>query len=294
MSDVYLLHGADEAYVLKVYLRGRHSRSEIEAEVSVANALVAQGVPVAAPLPDRDGAYLSALHAAEGTRFAVLSRAITGAAPLETNLAHSRAFGQVAARLHACADGLPAAYDRPHLDKTYLVDATLAVLRPHFPTRSADLDYMASLGSDLMSEVNRLLSREAPEYGLCHGDLHTGNARFDGSGQLTLFDLDSLGYGWRALDIGVYHVSYDWLGLGAEVRAEKARFWSAFVDGYNSVRTLGRNELTVAQLCQPIRHLELMGLTIRYWSPQTGAYWIDDAYLDGHLRWLKEWEAGWR
>jgi len=41
------------------------------------------------------------------------------------------------------------------------------------------------------------------KYGLCQGDLHTGNARFDMHGRLTLFDFDSFGYGWRAIDIGV-------------------------------------------------------------------------------------------
>ena len=69
---------------------------------------------------------------------------------------------------------------------------------------------------------------------MCHGDLHTGNARFDKDGRLTLFDFDSCGYGWRAIDIGVYHVSYDWIDLSDRTRLEKDRFWEAFVDGYDA------------------------------------------------------------
>jgi len=36
-----------------------------------------------------------------------------------------------------------------------------------------------------------------------------------------LFDLDSFGYGWRAIDIGVYHVSFNGLDLSEKIRAEK-------------------------------------------------------------------------
>ena len=39
----------------------------------------------------------------------------------------------------------------------------------------------------------------------------------------------------------------------------------AYLEGYSTERELSQNELEVAQLCLPIRHLELMGLTIQYW-----------------------------
>jgi len=39
----------------------------------------------------------------------------------------------------------------------------------------------------------------------------------------------------------------------------------------------------------PVRHLELMGLAVRYWSPQIGVGWINDEYFDGHVRWFRKW-----
>jgi len=61
------------------------------------------------------------------------------------------------------------------------------------------------------------------------------------------------------------------------------------VEGYNTERPLSSNELVVAQLCLPVRHLELMGLAVRYWSPQIGVGWINDEYFDRHLRWFRQW-----
>jgi len=180
-------------------------------------------------------------------------------------------------------------YDRWHLDEKYLVEEPLKHIGSYLQDRGRDLEYLSALGGELIAELHSLVSKERPEYGLCHGDLHAGNARFDKNGRLTLFDFDSFGYGWRAIDIGVYHVSYDWLDLSEETRREKDRFWEAFVEGYNTERSLSRNELVVTQLCLPLRHLELMGLTMRYWSPQIGVSWINDDYFDRHLSWFRQW-----
>jgi Ser/Thr protein kinase RdoA (MazF antagonist) len=289
MSDAYIVDTPDTAYILKVYLLNRRSRSNIEAEVSFLNDLHAHDLLVAVPVANNDAAYLNDIGAPEGTRYAVLFEAIAGDEPKEVNLEHSRSFGQLAGRIHNCADKLAKKYDRQPLDEKYLVDEPLDHIRPYLQHRKKDWEYLRALGNELVAELHRLVSKESPEYGLCHGDLHTGNARIDKDGRLSLFDFDSFGYGWRAIDIGVYHVSYDWLGLSEEVRREKDRFWGAFVDGYNTERTLGRNELAAAQLCSPIRHLELMGLAIQYWSPQIGISWINDDYFDRHLSWFREW-----
>jgi Ser/Thr protein kinase RdoA (MazF antagonist) len=289
MSDVYRVDARDGSYILKVYMHGRHSKRDIEAEVRFLNDLIDHDLPVAAPIANADGTYLNEMAAPEGTRCAVLFDAITGGEPQEVNLAHSRSFGQLAARLYNCADGLDGPYDRWQLDERYLVEDPLDQIRPYLQHRQADLQYLCDLGEAWIAELRRRLPKASPEYGLCHGDLHTGNARFDQHGRLTLFDFDSCGYGWRAIDIGVYHVSYDWLDLSEATRHEKARFWEAFVEGYRAERPLSSDELVVAQLCLPIRHLELMGLTIRYWAPQTGISWINNEYFDQHIAWFRQW-----
>jgi len=98
----------------------------------------------------------------------------------------------------------------------------------------------------------------------------------------------------RALDIGVYHVSYDWMDLSEKTLRKKKRFWEAFLEGYATGRSLSENELKANRLCLPLRHFELMGATIRYWAPQIGSDWINDEYFDRHLAWFREWSHQYR
>jgi len=223
-----------------------------------------------------------------------LYRAVLGAELRETDLGHSRRFGKLAAQVHNCADRLDKPYNRWQLDEAYLVRHPIREMAPYLAHRPADLDYLRQFGEGLIGELLRLLPKGLPEYGICHGDLHAGNARLDREGEPVLFDLDSFGYGWRALDIGVYRVSYDWLGLSHEVKATKARFWEAFLQGYHEERILSQAELSAVDLSLPVRHLELMGITMRYWAQHQGIHWITDEYFDQHIAWFRKWAGEYR
>jgi Ser/Thr protein kinase RdoA (MazF antagonist) len=294
ISDVYRVDTPDASYILKIYMHGRHPKQAIEAEIDFLHDLLDHDIPVAVPVENHDTLFLNEIDAPEGVRYAVLFTAITGNEPQETNLEHSHNFGRLAGRMHHCADQLGKRYARGQLDETHLIADPLNQMSPYLRHRPRDYEYLSDMGDTLITELHSLVSKEKPEYGVCHGDLHTGNARFDQGGRLTLFDFDSFGYGWRAIDIGVYHVSYDWFTLSAEIKREKDRFWAAFVDGYSLERSLSQNELLAAQLCFPLRHFELMGLTMRYWSPQIGTGWINDDYFDQHISWFKRWSEDYK
>jgi Ser/Thr protein kinase RdoA (MazF antagonist) len=294
MSDAYLVETGDETYFFKVGLYGRHTKAEVESEIEFVNDLCECGVAVAPLVQRRDGAYLCELDAPEGTRYGLLYRAVTGEELREVDLEHSRLFGRLAAQLHDCADQLDKSYHCWQLDEAYLISDPIRGMEPYLEHRPADLDYLSQLGEGLIAELQGLLSKDLPAYGLCHGDLHAGNARLDQDGRPVLFDLDSFGYGWRALDIGVYRVSYDWLNLSRECKAEKDRFWGAFLEGYHEERTLSDAEVMAVGLSLPVRHLELMGLTMRYWASHQGIHWITDEYFDFHVAWFKRWADEYR
>jgi Ser/Thr protein kinase RdoA (MazF antagonist) len=289
MSDAYLVETQRAKYILKIYQHNRHSLDAIQAEVEFINDLLAQGFPLAATFQNRELTYVNGLEAPEGIRAAVLFEFIEGCPPRESNLAHSREFGRLAGRIHRTADLLGTKYARWQLDETYLVEDPLRQMRPWMEHRIEDWEFLQGMGNELARELLGLLPKASRAYGMCHGDLHTGNARVGKDGRLRLFDFDSCGYGWRAFDIGVYHVSYDWMNLSEKTQRKKQRFWEAFLDGYNVERTLSENELKANRLCLPLRHFELMGATIRYWAPQIGSDWINDEYFDRHLAWFREW-----
>lgn len=294
MSDVYLVNTPGRQYYLKVYMAGRHAKTNILAEIQLLLDLLEQQLPVVRPIQNNDGIYLNEINAPEGIRCGVLFEAITGKPPQETNPEDSRRFGRLAARLHACADRLNTSYDRWHLDEHYLIEMPLNTMKPYLRHRPQDFDFLKRLGNELIAELHALLPKTQPEYGVCHRDLHTGNALYDQEGRLTLMDFDSFGYGWRALDVGVYLESYDWMDLSAACKIKKGEIWATFLDGYNRERSLSDNELAAAALSPAFRHFELMGVTMRYWTQAIGSDWINDDYFDKHLAWFKMWARQYR
>jgi Ser/Thr protein kinase RdoA (MazF antagonist) len=291
MSHAYRVQASNGAYLLKVHVRGRHTRQAIEAEVRFLNDLLAHDVAVARPVPDRDGGYVMAVNAPEGTRYAVLFEAIEGAEPDETRREVNVSLGCLVARLHNCADGLDRTYERWDLDGKYLVEQALAGLEPRMAHREQDFEYLRGVGHDLIVEVERRLPTTAPQHGMVHGDLHTGNTRFDETGRIVLFDFDTCGYGWRALDAGMYAANHNWLATDEKSEQTRGRMWESFLEGYTAERALSADELAVAGLGVPLRHFELIGITIRYWAPQIGDHWINDEYFDTHVGWFKWWAA---
>ena len=161
MSDVYRLESPDAAYILKIYLHNRHPKSAIQAEIDFLLDLLDHDIPVAAPRSNNDAAYVNEIDAPEGPRCAVLFEAIDGEQPQEVNLAHSRSFGELAGRLHNCADASAKKYDRWHLDEKYLVETPLAYLKPYLENRKGDWEYLCALGRDLVAELHGLVSRKA-------------------------------------------------------------------------------------------------------------------------------------
>lgn len=105
----------------------------------------------------------------------------------------------------------------------------------------------------------------------------------------TIFDLDSSGCGWRALDIGVYFASDKWMDTTQAAETRRHRRLEAFLEGYECVRKLSKNEMVVVQLGPPIRHIFLMGVVLRYTTKYEGLHWADDNFIDWHMTWFREW-----
>ncbi|HEU0165175.1 MAG TPA: phosphotransferase, partial [Thermomicrobiales bacterium] len=67
-------------------------------------------------------------------------------------------------------------------------------------------------------------------WGLIHGDVQELNFHFTAENQITFFDFDLCGYGWRA-----YEISYYYTRIREELRAP-------VIAGYESVRPLSVSE----------------------------------------------------
>ena len=233
----------------------------------------------------KDGTYLQKINAPEGTRYAVLFTPAEGDLHFDTNDKESYLFGQVAGRMHNSMDKIKVSYDRFHLDFSHLIDEPLDYISPFLQSgRKKDLDYLKRIGEELKNRI-KVLPRTKPEYGICHGDLHTWNLHFDKSGNLTLFDFDCFGYGWRAYDIAVFRWSMKFI---TKNKSKQTRRWNAFLKGYCEERELREQELRAVEVFVAIRQFWHLGLHT-HGSKDIGRIWINDEYFDGGIGFIKDW-----
>ena len=204
VHDTYRVQAAGATHWLRVYPAGARAPAAIAAELELLDDLAAARVPVAAPIHGKDGRSFYGVAAPEGRRYAALFAHAPGSAAIVTSPARAQRYGQTAAIIHQIADRKPAGYRRPQLDPRYLIDRSLASIARYFSHRPRDLDYLCRLAAALAEKIRQLLPGTAtPEYGLCHADLHPYNVRWE-QDEMTLFDFDLCGYGWRAYDIAVF------------------------------------------------------------------------------------------
>ncbi len=290
ICDTYRVFAGEHQFYLKVYKYGRRNRTAVAEEVLLLNHLAADGVAVARPVLRRDGQYVNHLDAPEGARYAVLFEAAPGVLGHNDDETKISAFGQMVGQMHKSLDAFLLPYRRTPLDMNHLIKENMQVITPFMAHRPDDLGLVASIAEQCQS-LTLLKVKEKPEYGVCHGDLHGGDVCYDAHGLPTLFDFDSSGCGWRALDIGVFLASADWMETSAPAEERRQRQLAAFLDGYGRIRPLRTEELEAVQQTPAIRHIFLMGFVLRYTAMQQGDHWANEQFIDWHMSWFRQWAS---
>jgi len=293
LNDTYVVRAGSLTHYLRVYRHRWRTKREILAELDMLTYLRKRHLPVSWPMKRKDGLLLTRIPAPEGMRYAVLFTAAPGK-PVDMTAKQSCSYGELVGRIHTCLDTAPHDGRRFHLDFAHLVDGPLSHhVQPFLEHRRNDLDYMRSVGSELRTRIEELLPKSRPEYGSCHGDHHGGDLHIDNNGNMTMFDFDCCGYGWRAYDVAVYLwsrtcSSYFFDGWSRAGKTKATRLWNAFLTGYAKVRELGTCEVEATRLFVPIRHIWMMGLATHL--AETGARGkINDDYFDRHIGFIKQW-----
>jgi Ser/Thr protein kinase RdoA (MazF antagonist) len=287
MADTYRIDTGSQLFFLKVSMAGRRSRKDVEEEVRLLLHLAHGGIGVSLPIETLEGEHVLALPAPEGERYAVLFEAAVGAEG--TTALHRRELGRTVARMHLCADSLEPSYDRDHFELAYVLDDSLVAIEALMRHRPDDYQVINKIAQHAKDVVTSTLPRKKPEHGVCHGDLFGGDVRYAPDGTPVIFDFDSSGNGWRALDIAVFQGSADWMDTTREADLRREQEVGEFLDGYVSVRGLSSGELEVLKLDQAVHHIFLMGLVLRFWTLHDGWHWANDGFIDWHMKWFRHW-----
>ena len=279
---------AKEGFRAVLRLSGRRTRGE--ADVATETAFLAYldkcGIPVAAPIPTRDGNLHATVCLPEGKRPAVLFKFVEGREPDIKSPIDARAHGIALARIHDAANGF--VNGEP---ERYKLDLDHLLLRPTSEILKVDI-----LGDATRAEyaalANRLTQQVTEIQGLtwtrCHGDCHGGNARIAGEGPLAgravFFDFDDGGFGYLAYDLAVFlwaRVSFGRKGTAP---------WHSFIDGYRSVRSIAAKDFEAVHPFVMIRHIWLLGEYAgrrHEWGNES----VPAKWIAGELEFLRSWEV---
>lgn len=248
LSDVYIVETLTQRYILRVSHCHWRSCSDIDFELELLDFLRQRQLPVSYPLRTKHGQLSIELNAPEGHRYAALFTYAPGRVALgDLNLAQSQKLGETVAQIHKAGMDFHSYSHRQPLTLEYLLDESLEAIAPFIEHRSDDLDYLREAIEQIEHQLHDF-PQEPPFWGICWGDPHSGNAHFTSDREVTLFDFDQCGYGWRAFDLGKFLQVAMRTGIGHNVR-------EAFLNGYQSVQALTKLELDSLQAFTQTAHI---------------------------------------
>lgn len=278
LGDIYLVETATNSYVLKVSHHHWRSQSDIQFELEFLDFLHEWDIPVAYPLKTQTGNLWVTIHALEGDRYAALFPFAPGEVPLgDLNQVQSTILGETLARLHQAALEFHNQTPRYPLDCQYLLDNSQAIITPCLHQK-ADLAYLQEAIARIKQELE-YLPQEAPYWSVCWGDPHSGNVHFTEDNQITLFDFDQCGYGWRAFDIAKFlQVSLN-AGVSRTIR-------DAFFSGYQKINQLSPIEVNSLQALTQMAHIWAWAININAASIHNWSR-LDSCYCTRRIQKLK-------
>lgn len=279
LSDIYLIETAHKSYILKISHHHWRSQSEIKFELEFLDFLNQHNLPIASPLKTKSDELCVTIHAVEGDRYAALFPYAPGEIPQgDLNLEQSIIMGETLGKLHQTSLQFRNRTPRQCLNLKYLLDDSVATINPYLRNHTQDRSYLRETIYQIKQQLT-CLQKTAPLWSVCWGDPHSGNVHFTTDNQITLFDFDQCGYGWRVFDLAKFlQVSLS-AGINRKVR-------DAFFQGYENVQPLTETEVKSLQALTQVAHIWAWAISIKASAVHNWSR-LDDFYVKRHLNQLK-------
>lgn len=260
LNDVYKCSNGDLSFFFKIYARDELDPQAIQAEVEIVNHLRQSGLSVSYPIPLRDGQYLLPIQAVEKTRYGVMWSEAEGI-PFHNDRLDEGAIIRIShliSNMHTMLDAIPTAPHRWNLDEHLFLDHSLELLAEYSRINpQVDLPFLQQVVSELKEKIQ--VNAKNWNWGLCHGDIYTGNIHWSNEGNLTIFDFDFCGYGWRAYDVSPILANFS-AGTRADSVDHRKRRLDYFLRGYKHAGGFSDVEIeAIFKLFVPFRRIFNLG-----------------------------------
>ncbi|MCB8980028.1 MAG: phosphotransferase [Ardenticatenaceae bacterium] len=260
VNDIYRFTDGNLHYFFKIYARKDVDETAVAAEVEIVNYLKLSGLSVAYPIPMQNGQYLLPIDAPEGMRYGVLFSDAGGASCDDVGLdaAEIAEIGRLFSSMHMLLDVMPTTPQRWKLDDQLFLDRSIEILAAYNKiNHQIDMSFLKSLVKEIKEHIQN--NARNWNWGLCHGDMYTGNIHKRHDGNLTIIDFDFCGYGWRAYDISPFLGMFS-AGLDEAAADKRKRRLESFLYGYETIGGLSNSEIeAVYKTFVPFRRIFNMG-----------------------------------
>jgi Ser/Thr protein kinase RdoA (MazF antagonist) len=222
VNDVIAVSARQGRFALKLYHKNR-TAAALQWELDLVAHLRRQGAPVAKAVPASHGGYIEHVILDNERRIAALYEWAAGEKPSPSRDVYV-SLGRAAGQIHAAADTFRSSLPRENYDVALLIDEPLQRMK-HQLIAADRWNQVVTLEERL----KRLLDNPVLERGICHMDLTLDNVCLSTNGDLTVFDFDSAGTCWRAIEpYGVLRSSRN--------------YFQNWLEGYRSVRPLSEED----------------------------------------------------
>jgi Ser/Thr protein kinase RdoA (MazF antagonist) len=279
LSDIYQVDTPDQSYILRVSHAHWRTKADIDFELDLLSFLYQHQIPVAYPLRTVNDQLSIEICAPEGHRYAALFIHAPGQVPMgDLSLKQGTILGKTLSKVHHVGVDFQSPAQRQPLTLEHLLDDSLKSIAPFFQHRPDDLQYLDGVIAQTKLQLCDF-PKEAPFWVPCWGDPHSGNTHFTTADQITVFDFDQCGYGWRIFDIAKFwHIALS-TGISKHIR-------QAFLEGYQAVQALTPYELDALQAFTQAAHLWMWSINLTQATLHNYSR-LNDFYFTQRLEQLK-------
>lgn len=260
LNDIYQFICGKYSYFFKIFAREDIDQKAIEAEVEITNHLKKSGLSVAYSIPQRNGNYLLPINTPERTKFGVMYSAAEGV-PIQYDMMDEKEtlkIGNLISNLHTILVTISTPLQRWRLDEGLFLDHSIKLLEEYsLVNPKIDLPFLQQVVKELRDRIQTNSNKW--NWGLCHGDIYTGNIHRSNDGNLTLFDFDFCGYGWRAYDASPLLGRFS-AGISPEMNENRKKLLDYFLRGYDHAGGFSNLEIeAIYKIFVPFRRIFNMG-----------------------------------